>query len=61
MSVVLLIVLILYTVRKLYLNFDVSNSFVLELNVQCDLLNIGLEGCFVKGNDLSLNVGSGSC
>jgi len=32
----------LYTVRKLYLNFDVCNSFVLELNAQCDLLKIGL-------------------
>jgi len=41
-SAVLLIVLILYTLRKLYLNFDVCNSFVLELNAQCDLLNIGL-------------------
>jgi hypothetical protein len=40
-SVVLLIALILYTVRKLYLNFNVCNSFVLQLNAQCDL-NIGL-------------------
>lgn len=49
MSVVLLIVLILYTVRKLYLNFDVSNSFLLELNAQCDLLNIGVSGLFHEG------------
>lgn len=29
MSVIWLVVLIVYTVRKLYLNFDVSNSLVL--------------------------------
>lgn len=44
-----LIVLILYTLRKCCLNFDVCNSFVLELNVQYDLLNIGLGGLFREG------------
>jgi len=48
-SVVLLIVLVFYTVRKLYLNFDVCNSFLLELNAQCDLLNIGVSGLFHEG------------